>query len=237
MSLKDQIRAQTTKFLATRYTVTDSRVVPTRTHLTFGGTARRFFARVLYFDLRGSRYMLFESDEMVSLRAHKAFLYAAGKCVRAEGGELRGFAGDSVLAFFIGKGPNGATKAIQAAMKTKWAVQEIVNPMLEDKYGERLEFGAGVAQGNIVTGKSGVAGNADYQDLIWIGRAVYHAVQCGERASDPKSIWISKNVFNSIKADRKMTHSNDKHMWVWTDEAFATGTYRVYKTSYRWRIK
>ena len=236
VTLKDDIQKRIDEFLLTRYDITDAYVVPDTSSVTFGGTAKKFFARVLYLDLRQSRQLLANNTELVSLRAHKAFIYAAAKCIRAEGGELRSFAGDSALAFFIGSDDAMAKHAVRAAMKTKYVISELINPLLKEKYEEELDFGAGIGQGDIFTGKSGVAGDQNYQDLIWIGWPVYHAVQYGETAKKPRSIWISKNVYNAIKDDSSMTHSKGNHMWVDEDETFPIGTFRVYKTSYWWSI-
>ncbi len=95
----------------------------------------------------------------------------------------------------------------------------------------------GIGQGDIYVGKSGIAGDENFQDLIWLGWSVYHAVRYGDKAKKPKAIWISKNIWKSIKDDEKMTIGGDgKNMWVYADETFSFGTVRVYKTSYRWSI-
>ena len=237
MTLKDDIKKRIDQFLAARYDVPAAYVVPDTSSLTFGRTAKKFFARVLSLDLRQSRKLLANNNELVSLRAHKAFLYTAAKCIRTEGGELRSFSGDSALAFFIGNDEDGAKRAIRAAMKTRCAMKHLVNPLLKEKYDVELDFGAGIGQGEILVGKSGVAGDPNYQDLIWVGWAVYHAVEYGEKAEKPYSIWISNNVYSAIKDDSTMTQSTDgRNMWVYADEPLTIGTIRVYKTSFWWKF-
>ena len=94
----------------------------------------------------------------------------------------------------------------------------------------------GIGQGDIYVGKSGVAGDEDFQDLVWIGWSVYHAVGYGESASKPKALWISINVWNSIKDDLGLTHSNNQPMWEESVASLPNGSFTVYKTSYRWTI-
>ncbi len=170
------------------------------------------------------------------MRTHKAFIYAAAKCVRAESGEPRSFAGDSILSFFPGSGEEPAKHAVRAAMKIKWALEEIINPVLIRDYKGKLDFGIGIAQGEIQVGKSGIAGDEDFQDLVWIGWPVYRAVEFGERASRPRAIWISNHVWKSISGDSNMTHSAGKPMWIREEETLPEGTFTVHKTSYRWPL-
>jgi len=237
MGLKDDIESRVSEVIDESYDTTDARVTPSRGSVTFGATAKKFFARVLYIDLRGSQQLLSDHQHITVLKAHKAFVYGAAKCIRAEGGDPRSFSGDSVLAFWSGSGNDVAKKAVRTAMKIRYAIDEIINPKLMEKYSDSLDFGIGVAQGAIHVGKSGVAGDADFQDLIWIGWPVYHAVRYGDKAKKPKAIWISKNIWAAIKDDTKMTVGGDgKNMWTYNDETFSFGTVRVYKTSCRWSI-
>ena len=235
MGLKNDIESRVSEVIDDSYEITDARVTPSRESVTFGTTAKKFFARVLYIDLRGSQQLLSDHQHITVLKAHKAFVYAVAKCIRAEGGDPRSFNGDSVLAFWAGSRDAVAKKAVRAAMKTRYAIDEIINPKIESKYSDSLDFGIGIAQGDIYVGKSGVAGDADFQDLIWIGWPIYHAVRYGDKAKKPKAIWISKNIWASIKDDENMTIGGDeKEMWTYDDESFSFGTVRVYKTSYRW---
>lgn len=236
MSLKDEITQYIEEAINTNYTVDDAYEVPSRDSLTFGATAKKLFVRAIYIDLRRSRKLLSENNKLMSLRAHKAFLYAVAKCMRAENGEPRSFNGDSVLTFFPGRDKNIAKQAVRAAMKTRYAIDDFINPSFSERYGYTLDYGIGIAQGDVYVGKSGVAGDEDFQDLIWIGWSVYHAVEYGESASKPKALWISKNVWNSINDDHSLTHSDGVPMWEEVTQSLSIGSFTVYRTSYRWTI-
>jgi adenylate cyclase len=236
MGLKDEIDTQVSKYLKSQYEVSDGYSIPEKSDVAFGARAKKLkHAVVLYADLRGSKKIVAEHSPLTAVRAHKAFLYAASKCIRAQDGKLRSFNGDSVMAFFSGE--NAAIRAVKAAMKTKAAVLKIVNPMLKEEGIPSLDFGIGVAQGEILVAKSGIPGNELHQDLIWIGWPTYHAFQYGDKARSPKNIWISKNIYNTIKNDDSMIKSDGDNMWVYNDDhEFSFGKVRVYKTSHYWNL-
>ena len=237
MGLKSDITHRVVAIVDQSYSVSDANVVPTRGSVTFGSTAKKLFARALYIDLRGSQALLSDHTPLTVLKAHKAFLYAVAKCIRAEGGEPRSFNGDSILAFWSGSGSDSAKRAVRAAMKSRYVLDKVVNPKLKEKYSETLDFGMGIGQGDVYVGKSGVAGDENFQDLVWIGWSVYHAVRYGDKAKKPRAIWISKNVWNVINDDSSMTTSADgREMWVYADESFSFGRVRVYKTSFWWPV-
>lgn len=236
MSLKEEIEEKIKGYLGSTYDVNEGYAIPEKSDIAFGPSAKKLkHAVVLYADLRGSRELLSDKTALFATRAHKAFLYACSKCIREQDGHLRSFNGDSVMAFFSGE--NDAKRAVKAAMKIKAAVLNIINPKLESVGGKPMNFGIGVAQGDILVAKSGVPGNELHQDLIWIGWPTYHAFEYGDKARSPKNIWISKNVYKSIKDDVSMTHSDGNEMWVWNDShTFSFGNVKVYKTSYYWNL-
>lgn len=237
MGLKSDIRKRVREQLSERYKVTKAHTVPSRESLTFGATAKKMWGRAVYIDVRGSRDIVSKASALDALKVHKSFLYAVAKCIRNEGGEPRSFGGDSVLSFFPGKGSDVACSAVRAAMKVRYAVDDILNPIIKDKFAVTLNYGIGIGQGPIYVGKSGIAGDESFQDLVWLGFAVYHAVAYGDKASTPKALWISDKVYQAIKDEKSVTHSNDKHMWVWAKESIGFGTFKVHKTTYRWVIK
>lgn len=236
MSLKEEIEQKVKGYLSSTYDISEGYTIPEKSDITFGPSAKKLkHAVVLYADLRGSKELLSDKTPLFATRAHKAFLYACSKCILEQDGHLRSFNGDSVMAFFSGE--NDAKRAVKAAMKIKAAVLTIINPKLEKSGGKILNFGIGIAQGDILVAKSGIPGNELHQDLIWIGWPTYHAFEYGDQAKSPQNIWISKNVYNSIKNERTMTHSDGNEMWVWNDShSFSFGQVRVYKTNYYWNL-
>lgn len=222
--------------MGSTYDISSANIVPDKKSVSFGATAKDLQCVIAYIDIRDSRSLLTKHKRLLTARAHKSFLHVAAKCVVDQSGDLRSFSGDSVIALF--KGENAEKRAVKAAMKTKYAVYKIINPFLQKKANKILNFGVGIARGDILVVKSGVPGNEMYQDLIWIGWPTYHAFEYGNAARAPRNIWISSSVHNAIKDDRIMTHSDGQNMWVYEDRNSATfGKHRVFKTSYHWEIK
>ncbi len=238
MSLKEEISEKIADYMESKYDITNASAVPDKKSISFGPQAKKLWATVIYVDLRDSRKLLADNSEKAHIqacKAHKSFIYAASKCTRYEGGELRSFNGDSILSFFTGD--DAAKRAVRAAMKTEFVTYKIINPALEQDMGKTLDFGIGIAQGYIYIVKSGVPGDEIYQDLIWMGRPTYHAFECGSLARSPYNIWISENIYKSIEKDNTMIYANGKNMWTPDDtHQFTIGKVRIFKTNYYWEI-
>lgn len=232
MGLNDEITNKVNDYLNSTYTIDEGYIVPQKSDIGFGAKGKKLkHAVVMFTDLRGSKKILSDNSDLTAARAHKAFLYAASKCVRDQNGKLRSFNGDSVLSFFTQE--DAAKRAVTSALKLKGAVDNIINPLLSKKNIDNIDFGIGIAQGPILVVKSGIPGEEINQDLLWIGWATYHAYEYGNNAKRPHNIWISKNVFEAIKDDDYLHYSNGQSMWVWSDETFSFGTVRTYQTTYR----
>lgn len=232
MGLKDDLNDYIEGFLGSEYSITRADVIPDKSSLTFGATAKELNAVIIYIDMRGSRKILSDQDALASARVHKSFLHCLSKCIRKNDGFIRSFGGDSVIAFF--KGDECEKRAVKAAMNCSYAISNILNPLLKKHSIDEIDFGIGISKGDFTIVKSGVSRNEMYQDLVWIGWPLYHALEYSNMAKSPKKIWISKTVFNAIKDDNSMRYSDGKHMWFYKDVKLSFGDFRVYITSYHW---
>ena len=172
-------------------------MVPKRPDLTFGNTLKRInHAVVMYVDMRGSRRVLRNSTALMAVKVHRAFLQAIVYSVEGRDGHFRSFNGDGALAFFVG--PNAASRAVRAAMDLKGYVTEM-NKVVVKKVGKPIDFGVGIAQGEVRVAKSGKGGDDQTkQDLVWIGTAVYLAVELSDLGSARANIWITSTVRSTI---------------------------------------
>lgn len=188
-------------YLSESYTNSETNVVPKKYDLTFGNTTKKIkHAVILYIDMRKSRNILFNATDFWSVKIHKAFLRAVTHCIEKRDGHFRSFNGDGLLAFFIGE--NAASRAVRAAMDIKGFVLKI-NEILEKNNKDKIDFGIGIAQGTVMVAKSGKAGDDQTkQDLIWIGVAVYVAVELSELGKKPDNIWISNHVRTAIGKEK-----------------------------------
>jgi adenylate cyclase len=207
--------AKITEVLTASYDEQDTRVVPKRTDLTFGNTIKRInHAVVMYVDMRASRKILRNSTPLMAVKVHRAFLQAIVYSVEGRDGHFRSFNGDGALAFFVG--PNAASRAVRAAMDLKGYVREM-NKVILKQIGRPIDFGVGIAQGEVRVAKSGKGGeDQTKQDLVWIGTAVYLAVELSDLASDPANIWISLKVREAIgKQDhlKVVRYASGKSKW------------------------
>lgn len=236
MGLKDDIHDKIDEIMKTSYETTNGNKIPDRNSLTFGNTAKKIWVRAMFIDLRNSRELLSENTTLISAKIHKSFLYLVTKCIRNRNGEVRSFNGDGILAFFYGDGSDVAKNAVKAAMNIKSIIHHKLNPILENKIEKKLDYGIGIAQGPIFVVKSGIGGDENTQDLIWIGKPTYLAVEFGNKAKSPYNTWISKNVFNAIKEEDRYKLSDGKNMWVYEDVKTFIGEQRSYQTTYMWNL-
>ncbi len=229
------------QYLNETYTQEDTRVVPKRTDLTFGNTTKKIgHAVVVYVDMRKSRKILSDASTFWSVKIHRAFLLALTHCVEYRDGHMRSFNGDGIMAFFVGE--NAASKAVRAAMETKGFVLEM-NKLLEAANKNPLDFGIGIAQGDIMVAKSGKAGD-DFtkQDLIWVGLPVYLAVELSALGENPNNIWISHHVRSTIgKQDYLAVVYTDatKKTSMWEQHKKhlkSVGEYDVRSTGYSYKV-
>ena len=210
MATNQEALDQIKQYLNESYTRSTTYSVPKKNDLTFGNTVKKLeHAKIFYIDMRKSRKILTDSSDFWSVKIHKAFLRAVIHCIEKRDGHLRSFNGDGILAFFIDD--NAASKAVRAAMDIKGYVNEI-NDILVANNKNKIDFGIGIAQGPIMIAKSGKGGDDQTkQDLIWIGIALYVAVELSELGKSSKNIWVSDNVFNSVikEGDPLKTLKND----------------------------
>ncbi len=238
MATNQEALDQIKQYLNESYTRSIIYSVPKKNDLTFGNTVKKLeYAKIFYIDMRKSRKILTDATNFWSVKIHKAFLRAVIHCIEKRDGHLRSFNGDGILAFFIDD--NASSRAVRAAMDVKGFVNEI-NSILVKNDKNKIDFGIGIAQGSIMIAKSGKGGDDQTkQDLIWIGIALYVAVELSEFGKSSKNIWISNNVFNSIiKEGDPLNTLKHEREWIWFYEhkTLNTGYQKVYHTTWYFNI-
>jgi class 3 adenylate cyclase len=190
-------------------------------------------AVVMYVDMRGSRKLLSKATPFVSVKVHRAFLQAIVYCVENRDGHFRSFNGDGALSFFVGE--NAASRAVRAALDLKGYVKEI-NEILSNRHSVDIDFGVGIAQGKVDVAKSGKRGDdATKQDLVWVGKPVYLAVELSDLAGSPDNIWISSKVRKAIGEQEHLNvvYRKGKSKWKKTTrELQSVGEYDLRYTSF-----
>lgn len=218
------------------YTRVNTNSIPKKADLTFGNKIKKIkHAVVFYVDMRGSRKIINDSTDFVSVKVHRSFLQAITYCVENRDGHFRSFNGDGALAFFVGE--NAASRAVKAAMDLDAYVVEI-NELIKDKLDKKVNFGIGIAQGPVTVAKSGKKGDdSTKQDLIWIGLPVYMAVELSDLGNSPKNLWISSNVRSAIGKQNHLGVVYDEDgnsMWSSVTKTFkSVGQKKVRYTKHR----
>ena len=157
--------------------------------------------------MRHSTNLLDEHRRNAVAKLHMSYYYAIVKIAKENGGQIRSFNGDSLLVFFIGKNNETVQRAVKSAFRMKYAISEIVNPVLKNYID--IDFGIGMDVGSIVATKVGVGGDETTKDLIWLGDAVNRATKISDECSSPENVGISESVFGCLSNDCLMTSNND----------------------------
>jgi len=207
MALKDDLIRETRKTFAEQWSCRDGQVIPTDTSVTLENDAVKIQATVLYADMADSTSLVDIYEYWFAAEIYKTFLMAAGKIIRAEGGTITAYDGDRIMAIFLDGAKN--TNAVKAALKLKWAVGNIINPLKKEKYPDKsyeVKHTVGIDTSTLHAAKTGVRGA---NDLVWVGRAANHAAKLAALPSN--FTYITTAVYDAMNQEAKV--SNGKNMW------------------------
>jgi len=230
MGLKDELTTFCHDVFHGKWETTEGKKVPDEdSRLTLKNTAITIDGTVLYADLDGSTAMVDDYKNWFAAEIYKTYLYCCARIIAAEGGVVTAYDGDRVMAVFIGERKN--TRAARAALKIKWAVDEIIMPKKDARYTSNkfaLKHVTGIDTCSLFVAKTGARGA---NDLVWVGRAANYAAKLTSLPST--YTYITESVYNML-ADEAKT-SNGKSMWekvTWN--TFNNST--IYRSNWRWRI-
>ena len=170
-------------------------------------------ASVLFADMRESTKLpeIFNTDQLVKL--YRSYIRTIVQAIRYSGGAVRDFMGDGVLAVFIddeeGKSED---KAVHAARYITTAIDEFLNPVLDQKIKYRISCGIGIHTGDVSLSKVGMKGKEQQDDaeneygIAWIGDSTNLACKFSG-AVDCESIFISPSTYIAL------SNASDKQQW------------------------
>lgn len=208
MAFKDEVTTYIRNSFSQNWTVTDGRKVPTpESNIGLGTTAVKIDAVVLYADLADSTGLVKTSRKEYAAGAYKAFVYAAAKCIKLQGGEVTAYDGDRVMGVFMGDGKESA--AVRAAFYIRGVRDSILTPELLKvwKPVTTPKHKVGVDASELWVANTGIRGNTDY---VWVGNAANNAAKMA--ALGPGySTYVTKPVLDSLSAGLKWT--DGKSFW------------------------
>jgi class 3 adenylate cyclase len=125
------------------------------------------------------------------------------------------------------------TNAVRCALKIKWAVTNIVNPLLKAQYTDTtylVRQVVGIDTSRLCAARTGVWGS---NDLVWVGRAANYAAKLSGLNEPGYQTYITEDVYDAMMDDAKM--SNGQNMWesrTWS----AMNNMSIYRSNWGWVI-
>ncbi|MER5859330.1 hypothetical protein ABT131_27540 [Streptomyces sp900105245] len=237
MALGDDIRSDLNKMVGNPWNIRNGSVVPGTDDVgLYNNDAVKLDAVYLYADLLGSTKLARNFTPQTAGKVIRASLRTASTITKKTGGEIRSYDGDRVMGIFIGDSKN--SNAAEAALKIKYAMEELVQPVLYRNLatlqtgGFRPRMCVGIASGEAFITRAGVRGSSD---LVSIGRAPNVAAKLSDiREEAMYGTYITAAVYNKLNQDAKL--SNGINMWGAISREVGGEKMTVYRSSYRWSL-
>lgn len=230
MALGDDLRQEVRSILRTSWQTRDGRTVPDAEDVKLDNDAVKIDATVLYADMDGSTQLVDDYKDWFAAEVYKSYLHCAAKIIRAEGGHIRSYDGDRIRGIFIGD--SKCSDAARCGLKINYAVTNIINPEIADRYKKspyEVKQVVGIDTSKLFAARTGIRGS---NDLVWVGRSANYAAKLTELSSAYPT-WTTKDVYN--KLNDKSKYSKGKDMWEsrsWT----AMDGMTVYRSTYWWKV-
>jgi len=208
--LHDDIEAQISKILRTKWEERDGQKVPTAEEVQLGNHAVKLDGTVLYADLSDSTAMVNDYKNWFAAEIYKSFLYSAARLIRARGGVITAYDGDRVMGVFIGDSKN--TSAVKCGLQINYVVTKMLQPAIAGRYPkspyEPLHV-VGIDTSSLYVARTGVRGD---NDLVWVGRAANYAAKMAA-LDNTSATYISASVYNNMNESSKLGGDPKKNMW------------------------
>jgi adenylate cyclase len=212
MSAKsDKIESDIDEIFDTAWDTRDGQVVPTTQDISLSDGAVFLDATYVYADMADSTGLAQTATQKQTGKIIRAYLNAASRLLKDNGGEIRGFDGDRVLAIFIGTNKN--SQAAKAALQINWAVGQSIRETIKVKWPDldwTLKHRVGVDTGKAMLVRGGVRGS---NDIVSVGGAPNIAAKLSGLKTGPAT-FITHEVYSALHKSSKFGGTNgDKSMW------------------------
>jgi class 3 adenylate cyclase len=178
------------------YEVVETKTIPSVQDVAFGKKAYKIKLTAFCIDLRKSTDLLRVHDKETCGKIHKSFLTIASKIITENGGQLRSFNGDSVLAFWPAQYKHQIESAVRTGFQLKWALTVKFAPYFKQYC--TLDFGIGIDWGDVFIVRSGLPMNDNNNDLVFLGMSVNYANAIANQAHGPNHLEISTDTYNNL---------------------------------------
>ncbi|MCR9154387.1 MAG: adenylate/guanylate cyclase domain-containing protein [Bacteroidetes bacterium] len=228
MALKDDLTNKISSYFNEPYEIEETKLIPGTDYskLTFGNKALVSELAFMFADIRNSSELHSTYGFKTAARIYQSFHDITVRVVESQEGKVRAFDGDRVMGVFAGdyKCSNAAT----AAMKIKWAVENILNSELTTP----IKVGMGVDYGNTLITKVGKGRDSNNNDLVWIGKACNYASHLSGYGKNQTI--LTTRAYNKIAIKKS---SKGEEMWTKSQLTLKDNTViDVYKSNWGWVI-
>lgn len=197
------------------YEIVETETIPSPDDVAFGKKAYKIKLTAFCIDLRKSTDLLRVHDKETCGKIHKSYLTIATKIITENGGQIRSYNGDSVLAFFSAKYQSDIEDAVRTAFQLKWALHVKFSKYFEPY--SKIDFGIGIDWGIVYIVRAGLPRNENNNDLVFLGMCVNYASMIANQANSPAHIEISTNTYTNLTDDWKLGMDNGIKKNMWTD--------------------
>ena len=174
--------------------------------------------------------VLSPDDTEFAAHVYKSYLVCAARIIRSENGTITAYDGDRIMAVYTGGSKD--ERAARTALKINFAVQEIINPAIKDKYptsNYSVRQVVGIDTSELFVARTGIRG---FNELVWVGRAANHAAKLSSRSGPPSQ--ITAEVHDLLSEE--LRHDQDgRRIWTRT-AAYETGHRTIYTSAEWWRL-
>ncbi len=232
MGLLHDLEARVDGYLSGDYETYVPRDVPAPEEIPLGNKAAKIEATTVFMDLRQSSDITNAFRRQTAAKMLKAYFAGAVKIVNDNGGVVRSFNGDGMLAIFTGK--SRSNNAVSAAMKIDWFVTNVLRPKFRKYFesnnaavGNALSFdvGFGIDDGSIYAVRIGIRGT---NDVAWVGRCTNTSAKLSNVPRYPSNIAVTREVYGRLVEPQLLSSVN-----MWSDERLGEfgGVIRAYRTT------
>ncbi len=236
MTLLDELSAARDDILSSAFSVRDGRVVPATADVGYND-AVQLRATYLYADMADSSGLVAISPPRTVGKILRLHLDLSVRIARSNGGHIRSFDGDRVMAIFAGD--NRFDQAVKAAMQVKWACFKVIQPKIAAQFKSvsaadwKLRTGCGIASGGALVVRGGVrrAGS----DLVSVGTPPNLAAKLSDVRCEPYNVRIDVETYDHLSDSARL--SGGKNMWQGPYVLKIGGREaKYYRSSYKWRV-
>lgn len=231
MKTRAQLEASVDEIFSTHWAKRQGEVVPDQDGIRLGNDAVELDATILYADLADSTGLVTGYKDWFAAEIYKAYLTIACEIIRNNSGVITAFDGDRVMAVFIGSSKNSA--AAKAALQINWAVDNIINSKVREKYPNtsyEVRQAVGVDSGKVMVAKAGIRG---FNDLVWVGRAANVAAKLSALRDGGYACFMTASVYKKL-SDSSKFGGKDKNRDMWSEYVWSETGEVIYRSNWTW---